>query len=360
MAHFDYIKPGGVWGLLSLLSSAIMQEIDRRIYKTINGDEGGVWAPSSMIIIGGQGLGVSGPFGADDANIDIKNGKSIDVESGGTIDCQAGSIVDLAGTVTLTGTLDIDATATVNSEGTVNVTDGAFYFGGTSLVQFSASTVIISTVNVSSPGAIAVGNLGNISWLNGAVASYQSGSNTTFASGSNLTINGTVTQGSSSTWTLNGNIALGATAVVTTNAAASITLSCKPSLPLGYSFGGWVTRTTSLLDQYRHDIAPNVDTFFSRETRDVLQIPGDLGGTKSYKIGNPATTLDDDQCIFFYIYRGTTIDASDAQIRRGDNTLIATIKGTPSVPKNLVLIWAKSAAQWEIFSYSGAFVTDIT
>ncbi len=360
MAHFDYIKPGGVWGLLSLLSSSIMAQIDQRIFKTINGDDGGVWAPNgTSIIIGGLGLEVTGPFEADDANIKITTGKFITVESGGTADFQGGSIVTLAGANTLSGTLDIEAAAIVTSEGTVTITDGTVSFGGTSLVTFNASTIISTTVNIPNGGAIAVGNLGNITWTNGAVASYQSGSNTTFATGSNLTINGALTQGSSSTWTLNGNVAFGSTAVVTTNATTSMTLSCKPSISLGYSFGGWVTRMSSVLDQYRHDIAPPADTTLTRETRDVLQVPNDLGANKTYKITNPLLTLDDDQCIFFYIYRGPTGDTSDAIIRRADNTLIATMQGT-STPKSLTLIWAKSTAQWEIYSYSGAFGTDIT
>lgn len=357
MAHFDYIKPGGTWGLLSLLSSAIMAEIDSRIYKAINGDEGGVWAPNTTaIIIGGLGLEVTGPLVANDADI-----KFLTVESGGTVDCQVGSIVTLAGATTISGTLAIDVAATVTCDGTVDVTDGTFTFGGNSLVSFQASTVLLSTLNIATPGAIAVGNLGNITWTNGAVASYQSGSTTTFASGSFLTVNGTLTQGSASAWTLNGAVALGSTAAITTHANTTITISCKPTLSGGFVMGGWVLRATSVLDQYRHYDAPSGDTFVSRETYDVLKIPGNLGASAefSYKISTPLNTLEDDQCVFFYVYRGPTTDLSKAHIRRGDNTLIATFEDTPT-PKSLILIWSKSDAKWEIFSFSGAFTTDVS
>lgn len=115
MAHFDYEKPGGVWGLFALLSSAIMQRIDKKLYKAINGDEGGTWAPTnptsggpaSPITIGGDGLQVLGPFLATDASIEITNGKFLTLDSGATFDANLGSFTFFKGTVSLRNQMDV-------------------------------------------------------------------------------------------------------------------------------------------------------------------------------------------------------------------------------------------------------------
>lgn len=120
MAHFDYLKPGGVWGLLSLLTSGIMEAIDARLYKCINGDEGGTWAPhlpGSMvptpITIGGDGLRVLGPFFANDAWINIPSGKYLSVASGGTVTFGVGSTFNLWGTTAMTGTFTVSNTGKI-------------------------------------------------------------------------------------------------------------------------------------------------------------------------------------------------------------------------------------------------------
>lgn len=41
---------------------AEFDELDQNAFTAINGDDGGIWAPGSVIVIGGAGLEVSGPF----------------------------------------------------------------------------------------------------------------------------------------------------------------------------------------------------------------------------------------------------------------------------------------------------------
>ena len=55
MAHFDRVKPGG-WVLNEVLDHALMNDLDTNMSKALNGDEGGTWAPSAEIVIGGSGL----------------------------------------------------------------------------------------------------------------------------------------------------------------------------------------------------------------------------------------------------------------------------------------------------------------
>jgi len=64
MAHFTYTRVGGVWATLTDLLSAEVADLDSKTFRSINGDDGGTWAPGSVIIIGGQGIQVDGPLHA--------------------------------------------------------------------------------------------------------------------------------------------------------------------------------------------------------------------------------------------------------------------------------------------------------
>jgi hypothetical protein len=60
MAHHALIRPTEAsWTGVVLQSE--WWAIDQGIYKSINGDEGGSWAPSSQIVIGGSGVSLTGP-----------------------------------------------------------------------------------------------------------------------------------------------------------------------------------------------------------------------------------------------------------------------------------------------------------
>jgi hypothetical protein len=52
------------WALNSAVTPAEFDAIDALLFKSMNGDEGGIWLPSSKIILGGQGLDVAAPFRA--------------------------------------------------------------------------------------------------------------------------------------------------------------------------------------------------------------------------------------------------------------------------------------------------------
>lgn len=360
MAHFDYIKPGGVWSLLSLLSSSIMAEIDRRIYKSVNGDEGGVWAPTpTAIIIGGLGLQVTGPFEASNADITITSGKFLTVESGGTVDCQSGSTVDLYGAVNLYGTTTVDSGATINCAGSVNVTDGLVWFKDTGQLKVSSSMIVLTTMLVDGPGAILIENSATVVWATGTNATHQSGSATTFAAGSTVTLNGAMTQGSASVWTLNGTHTYSSTAVITTSGSTSITLNNKPTLNNGMTIGGTTIRTSSQQDHFRLYDAPNASgsILFNK---DVVKVIGNLGTSKTYKILDPLSSVAADECIIKHIVREPTNDATVASFVRDDitSTLICRL-GATNVTKGATLVYYGSTSTWELLGYSGLLGTDV-
>lgn len=63
MAHFAYIRGSlGSWATGTAITQAEFWQMDQNMYRAVNGDAGGTWAPSSVITIGGSGLTVSGAF----------------------------------------------------------------------------------------------------------------------------------------------------------------------------------------------------------------------------------------------------------------------------------------------------------
>lgn len=135
MAHFDYTRPGGVWSGSVIVTTAEIEDLDSKTERAINGDEGGTWAPTDPIVIGGDGMEINGPLIADDVqqidltagfieafsgteirvdsgatlilsgdqnvesggNINVKSGGEIEVRSGGLFEVLAGGIVDIFG-----------------------------------------------------------------------------------------------------------------------------------------------------------------------------------------------------------------------------------------------------------------------
>lgn len=110
MAHFGwgYTAGSGNWAGVTVVDRAWLTTIDQNQQKAINGDEGGTWAPSSIITIGGDGLSVTGEFSA--ANIveaafegqtDFNNGTTtfwdvVNVESSAVVTFGNGSVVAVA------------------------------------------------------------------------------------------------------------------------------------------------------------------------------------------------------------------------------------------------------------------------
>lgn len=94
MAHFPYIRAPGTWNSGSAFDPSEAELMGLYIFKALNADDGGSWAPSLVpITIGGLGLEVTGPLDATDVEVlDVTGGMT--VKSGGSFTAESGSIVD--------------------------------------------------------------------------------------------------------------------------------------------------------------------------------------------------------------------------------------------------------------------------
>lgn len=102
MAHFAYTRPSGTWSTGYVPVDTDFGSLDVKTYKAVNGDEGGTWAPSAPIIVGGSGLQI--PNGA---TWTVLSGGTFNVASGGEVDVASGAFLNVAGggTMNLAGLL---------------------------------------------------------------------------------------------------------------------------------------------------------------------------------------------------------------------------------------------------------------
>ena len=157
MAHFIYPAgtPLGVVPFGYVFPSSEWQSTIRQVYKAINGDEGGTWAPSTYIVIGGSGFSLTGTGHqlAASARLTVQSTAEIRVANGG--------LVKLDGT------------------------------GGDILMKVAAGVATIevesgAVVQVDAGGALDV--YGSATFKSGGSGQWESGSSATFLSGATVTL----------------------------------------------------------------------------------------------------------------------------------------------------------------------------
>lgn len=151
MAHFDFTRPLADWTGASTVTPAEMGDLDSKTKRAINGDEGGAWAPTDVITIGGDGLEVSGELYATDvqhlimtgtAGIDVTAASRITIESGAGLDVDPGGLIAVEGSIVFAGAsvltmlsgaqltvqggseINILATADLDCAGSINLQSG--------------------------------------------------------------------------------------------------------------------------------------------------------------------------------------------------------------------------------------------
>lgn len=156
MSHFGYTRPAGVWAPLTVGRASELASLDAKTYKAINGDEGGTWAPTDPIIIGGGGVEVDAPFivsvsggamlvvdsskarayspnGTHGFNIvdggaqalgtwQWATGAGATFGSGSTLTVASGATASVAGSLSTTGTVSLGGTTTIGGTTTLNGT----------------------------------------------------------------------------------------------------------------------------------------------------------------------------------------------------------------------------------------------
>lgn len=195
MAHFAYTRTPGTWTALSALSHAEMEDIDTKLYKAINGDEGGAWTPSTAIQIGGAGFSFGGATGHR-----VISGSALYINSGAAFQASSGATFTLDNGVTVSvqaafvagggGTL----TGTWVHGGTNNVTGaGHFSFDTGTYAEFLSGSTL--DVDVGADVTIALDhNTDHIYWTGtGATARWYTGSVLQTDAGASVTFNSAVT-----------------------------------------------------------------------------------------------------------------------------------------------------------------------
>ena len=158
MAHGTRIRPDvAAWAVGTVVDPAEFDALDEGQFVGINGDDGGTWAPSAAIIVGGSGLELTG---ADNL-----------VAAGGTLTINgtlATSAAFAPRRISLNGaTGDLD----VNSGGDLNIKTGGEFFleSGAQSWHYSGSTV-------NQLGTLAVGATGIVNFANGSQTTFLAGS----------------------------------------------------------------------------------------------------------------------------------------------------------------------------------------
>lgn len=168
MAHFVYPSgtPVGTVPFGYVVPSAEWQTTIRQVFKAINGDEGGTWAPSSFITIGGSGIKLTG------TGHQIASGGRLNVMSGGEVRLANGGIFRAHGGSDILIQVSGDIAQMTFQSGSF-----AEWESGSALDMY---------------GALSFKSTGSGVWESGATASFQSGSFLNLNSGGIMNANGQI------------------------------------------------------------------------------------------------------------------------------------------------------------------------
>lgn len=131
-----------------VIGVAELNALDVFTSESLNGDQGGSWAPATPIVIGGSGLNATGPFEAGNAtSITLGAGGVLSVpvgsqllvlgtqivNSGGIVQWQSGSFLNVVAGATLTMSGTMNAGGTINASGPLNMSGTPALTGATVL-----------------------------------------------------------------------------------------------------------------------------------------------------------------------------------------------------------------------------------
>lgn len=116
MAHNSRIRADiTAWATGTVVSDAEFNALDAAQFAAINGDDGGSWAPSAFIGIGGSGLRMLSGSHQLNGALSCTSGSSITVASGAAVTLASGS------TFTANAELTLNHGASVNSASTLSI-----------------------------------------------------------------------------------------------------------------------------------------------------------------------------------------------------------------------------------------------
>ncbi|MEP7049459.1 MAG: hypothetical protein ABJB12_03860 [Pseudomonadota bacterium] len=283
MAHFAYVRPSGIFNPGIPVDHAEFTSFDQRIFKAINGDDGGTWAPISVITVGGAGITFTG------ANSSLAPGATL--TSFGDLVLAAGSTTELVGISNFGGTANFNGLSVTN------------FFGGSVTNFFPSSNLVFAAGSTQEfLGTATVSGTTNFDGL--STTNFYGGSQTTFFPSSNLQFEGRLsstaglfTLGDSSTLHSTGNFYFGGGGAFvggvtfagpSTNFAGAAVRFTSPT-----ELGGHTTLTNDLVITGAGGIAERVvigadsgTNTYSVSTADVVFVPTITTNTGTYYVDN--------------------------------------------------------------------------
>ena len=217
MSHHDFTRPGGVWVTAppNPLLATEVADLDLKTYKSINGDDGGSWAPAAAIAIGGAGLALGG--------------SNHQVVSGGAVVWLNGSLlqVNASGAATFLCTVALDGGATVASAHSLTMSSGStFTASAGSNVGIQTGSHV--TAGLDSSCTVVFGSGCNLTIHSGAAADVDLGAAASFA----LTGGCTASIGTGTTLDVDGTILVGSGGSLVIDTGANLTIK-EPVIPVG-------------------------------------------------------------------------------------------------------------------------------
>lgn len=138
MAHFPYVRAPGTWLTGTAIDPAELEAINLYIFKAANFDDGGTWAPSTVVTIGGSGLTVTGQSRLDDvrnilvnaagsfaSNADAEFNALLDITSTGSFHVAVGASYSVEADGAFLGEIDFSDKLRMNAGAFMTIQSGA-------------------------------------------------------------------------------------------------------------------------------------------------------------------------------------------------------------------------------------------
>lgn len=169
MSHNAFIRvPDGIWAAIPVLHGELTQ-MDQTLFKCVNGDDGGTWAPSSLITIGGHGLNVTADFFANgfcninsNASIGSSPTDALDVFSTSNFHGPSSFVGITATTLSVSGDATLDGftfAQSIIASGSTTVMD-------LSCTTLEASGAVACSSTLAVDGTLAVAGLSTLHGVN--------------------------------------------------------------------------------------------------------------------------------------------------------------------------------------------------